>query len=183
MATPASGQISMNDMRTHINRATSSSISMSEMRARYGGSGQISFSDLRKCEGFTVNPANIKISNKFFYADIDGWDGRGIFGTYGSVSPNEGNGVQVAANSYIWQMSSANGSSNASLTIGFDGTSNTINNGDAVTPGYRTTNLTRIVTANVARSISTTQSNSSVSHAYYNYDWPSSGTIHCLVKF
>lgn len=176
MPTPASGQISMNDMRTHINRATSSSISMSEMRDRYGGSGQISFSDLRNCEGFTANPANYVINSKYYSANIDGWDRR-IYG-FGSISPDEANGIQIAANSYIGAMGADAGTSSGYMTLYTDTSFDQTNTG--YTAGYGAINVTRVVTANVARSITGTYANSQV---YYTYDWPTSGTIHCLVKF
>lgn len=175
MPTPASGAISMNDMRTHINRATGSSISMSEMRARYGGSGSISFNDLRNCEGFTITCGSYFFSTKFSSFYINGWDGR--LYNFGSVSPNESSGVQVAANSYIYAMYSSNNVTDGSVSI----TSSPSSFGDeaTITTGYRGTNITRIVTANTARSI-TASGNTSMN---FTYAFPSSGTIHCLVKF
>lgn len=174
MPTPASGAISMNDMRTHINRATGSSISMSEMRARYGGSGSISFSDLRNCEGFVVTVGKYYSVSKFFSADLYGWDGR--LYNFGSVSPNEANGVQVASNSYIYALYSANGTTSGTMAL----SSNTTFGAEAdFTTGYRGTNVTRLVTANTACSI-TGSSNTSVS---FTYSFPTTGTVHCLVKF
>lgn len=163
----------MLDMRNEITRG-SGQISMSEVRTRYGGSGQISFSDLRKCEGFTVNPANYYSPSKFFTADFDGWDLR-VY-NFGSISPNEASGIQVAANSYIGAMTAANGSSSAQMSL----YSNTTFDSNNITDGYRAGNVTRIVTANTSRSITGTFGNTVV---YYTYDWPTSGTIHCLVKF
>ncbi len=84
MATPASGAISMLDMRNEITRGTGA-ISMSEVRARYGGSGAISFSNLYKCEGFIVTCAQ-RIDK---FASLDGW--FPLLDT-GSVSPAESNG-------------------------------------------------------------------------------------------
>lgn len=177
MPTPASGAISMNDMRTHINRATTSSISMSEMRDRYGGSGAISFSDLYDCEGFTANPTNYTFVNKYVNLNLDGWDRR-MYG-YGTISPDEANGIQVAANSYIGGMYSSGGTdSTGTLQLYANTTLDQTNTG--YTAGYTAVDVTRVVTANVARSITSTFANSTV---YYTYDWPTSGTIHCLVKF
>ena len=172
MPTPASGTISMNDMRTEINRATTSSISMEEMRTRYGGSGAISFSDLYDCEGFTVTCA--AYSSKFI--NFEGWST--IFAT-GSVSPNESNGsVQVAAASYIYQLNSGPGTADGAQ-MNFGNIPGTAGNTNAITDGYRGTNVTRIVTANTSRSITGSQNN----FITFTYDAPSSGTIHCLVKF
>lgn len=177
MPTPGSGAISMNDMRTNINRATSSSISMSEMRDRYGGSGSISFSDLRNCEGFTANPANYYFSSKYTTLNLDGWDRRLYL--FGSISPDEANGVQVAANSYIISSYSGAGTdTNASLVLYNDTSFGTTNTG--YTSGFTAVNVTRVVTANVSRSITGTYANSQV---YFTYDWPTTGTVHCLVKF
>lgn len=173
MPTPASGQISMNDMRTHINRATGSAISMSEMRTRYGGSGQINFSDFYDCEGFTVDPAGY--TSKF--VNFDGWDLR--IWMVGSISPNESNGIQFAANSYIGSMYSLAGSSeDATLTLYSDTTTGSANG--SFTSGYTSTDVTRIVTANTSRTLGATNGDS---QRYFTYDWPTSGTIHCLVKF
>ena len=178
MPTPASGTISMNDMRNEINRATASAISMSEMRDRYGGSGALSFSDLYKCEGFTVNPANITQSSKYININYDGFDLR-IFGPFGSVSPNEASGIQIAANSYIGGSYSTGGTSTDARLNLFSNTTLESANG-TFTSGYNALNVTRIVTANVARSIVSTVDQSVVN---YTYDWPTTGTIHCLVKF
>lgn len=177
MPTPGSGAISMNDMRTHINRATSSSISMSEMRDRYGGSGQISFSDLRNCEGFTANPANYYFASKFFTLNLDGWERRQYL--FGSISPDEANGVQVAANSYIGASYSSAGTSTDAVLVLYNNTQFSQTN-TGYTSGFTAVNVTRIVTANVSRSITSTFANSNV---YFTYDWPTTGTIHCLVKF
>jgi hypothetical protein len=170
MPTPASGAISMNDMRTEINRATTSSISMSEMRTRFGGSGAISFSDLRKCEGFTVTCSTY--SSKFI--NLDGWSQ--VF-AFGSVSPNESSGyVQFAANSFLGALTSSAGTMNdAGLSI----YSNTGLGSSGVTDGFRGDQVTRVVTANTSRTV---QSGTEIATGF-DYDVPSSGTIHCLVKF
>lgn len=170
MPTPGSGAISMNDMRTEITRATSSSLSMSEIRTRYGGSGSISFSDLYKCEGFTVTCGTQ--SSK--YISFDGWNTP--FGV-GSVSPNEASGyLQFAANSYLGIMEAGTGTNTgASMTF----YANTGLGVSGITAGFRGDSVTRIVTANTSRSI-TASAESSTS---FTYDMPSSGTIHCLIKF
>ena len=171
MPTPASGAISMNDMRSNINRATSSSISMSEMRTRYGGSGAISFNDLRNSEGFTVTPADF--NSKFTAAD--GWSDD----SFGSVSPDEANGrIQIAANSYIVGLYSGDGTNDAGLMYMYSDTAFATS---GYTSGFAPSNATRIVTANTSRSI--TGSSDSFGFVQYTYDWPSTGTIHCLVKF
>lgn len=184
MPTPASGQISMNDMRTHINRATSSSISMSEMRARYGGSGQISFSDLRNAEGFTINPVNYTFTNKYFNQNNDGWSKGGFPGAFGSVSPNEANGmVQFAANSYMKWAFEDNVFDPGFVTIGIKENTNVDDfadsNGNTVTAGYKGSNITRVVLANTSYSVVS----SANTFATVAYNMPTSGTIHCLVKF
>ncbi len=172
MPTPASGTISMDDMRTHINRATGSAISMSEMRDRYGGSGAISFSNLYDTEGFTVTCSSY--TSKF--VNFEGWSQ--IFAV-GSVSPNEANStVQVAANSYIYQLYAGTGASTASQ-MNFADNNGGVTNVNSITAGYRGTDVTRIVTANTSRTI-TSSSNNAIA---FTYDAPTSGTIHCLVKF
>ena len=56
MATPASGAISLNDMRSEIMRASSGSISMSTIRTMMGISGAVSFGDCRGAKGFPSEP-------------------------------------------------------------------------------------------------------------------------------
>lgn len=177
MPTPGSGAISMNDMRSNINRATSSSISMSEMRARYGGSGQISFSDLRNCEGFTITAGTQ--SSKF--ATSDGWDDDAGFG---SISPNEGDGrVQFAANSWINAFQESSFDPGVTYIYLQPTSTATTYNGDQVTAGFKTTNLSRVVIANTSYGITSASSNSSTSQAKLSYNMPASGTLHCLFKF
>jgi len=172
MATPASGAISMDDMRTHINRATTSSISMDEMRTRYGGSGAISFSDLYKTEGFTITCGSY--SSKFF--SFDGFDKSFAVG---SVSPNEASGmVQFAANSYMSGMSASAG---ADSFAGASLASDTALSQTGITAGFKGTDVTRIVTANTSRTLGWSAAGAAT--VYFTYDFPSSGTIHCLVKF
>jgi len=182
MPTPGSGAISMNDMRTHINRATSSSISMSEMRTRYGGSGSISFSDLRNCEGFTIDPVRVYVSGKLAQ-NTDGW-ATGYY-PQGSISPNENNGrLQFADASFLVQVLEDNifntGTTQLLLT---QNNSVSFGNGSQVTTGFKTTNITRVVLANTSRTITSATSNDNQSDAYISYDMPTSGTIHCLIKF
>lgn len=181
MPTPSSGAISMNDMRTHINRATSSSISMSEMRARYGGSGAISFSDLRNAEGFTINPVRNSIGGKFA-SDTDGWDTVIVFG---SMSPDEGSGrLQFAANSWMSTVTESVTYNPGTTNINIEPNSTGyVVNGDQVTAGYKTTNVSRVVLANTSLSIFGAASNSITSGLSVSYDMPTSGTIHCLIKF
>lgn len=175
MAIPASGAISMNDMNVEITRAAgTASVSMTTIRTRYGGSGAISFSDLRKSEGFTITCGTV--TSKFISVD-------GYFPTasppVGSVSPNESNGfVQFAANSYLSLMASGNGT-DAQASIGIMSDNNFGSAG--VTTGFKATNITRVVTANTSRTLGWAAADDNT--AYFTYDFPTSGTIHCLVKF
>jgi hypothetical protein len=143
---------------------------MSEMRTRFGGSGAISFSDLYKCEGFTVTCGTV--TSKFFSAD--GWN---VFLGIGSVSPSESNGhVQFAANSFLSQMTAGAGTNDfAAVSIG----SNNGGGAAGVTAGFRADSITRIVTANTSRTLGGADEN----QRPFTYDMPSSGTIHCLIKF
>jgi len=184
MPTPASGAISMNDMRTHINRATGSSISMSEMRDRYGGSGAIAFSDLRNSEGFTINPARYYTSSKFFSANNDGWSVQPtLIGVMGSISPNESNGmVQFAAASFLEALYEDNLYDPGITTVALREDNNPDNfpgSPDTITTGYKGGNISRVVLANTSRSINAQANN----YASASYDMPTSGTIHCLIKF
>jgi hypothetical protein len=178
MPTPASGTISMNDMRSEINRATSSSISMSEMRARYGGSGAISFSDLYDAEGFqiTVGSETGKFGTQSGYSRE--------FSAIGSISPEESSGlVQFAANSFLLGLVS---DVTANVYMSLTHATIVLGNGDLVTNGYKTTQVTRIVMANTSYSIISATSNSSTSVAHIGaaYTFPANNTvIHCLVKF
>lgn len=182
MPTPGSGAISMNDMRTHINRATGSSISMSEMRTRYGGSGSISFSDLRNCEGFTIDPVRVYVSGKLSQ-NTDGWTAG--YSPQGSISPNESNGrLQLASASFLLQVMEDNIFNAGTTQLEFtENNSVLIANGDAVTAGFKSTNLTRAVIANTSRTITSATSSSAQCSAYLSYDMPTSGTLHCLLKF
>ncbi len=179
MPTPASGTISMNDMRTHINRATSSSISMSEMRTRYGGSGAISFSDLYDTEGFIITCGST--TTKFGTAD--GFDDSS-FSPIGSVAPDEGNGrVQFASASWLQGFySPAYDNTIAGVVLAQNSTAD-VANGSQVTAGYKVTDLTRIVAANTSYSINSATSGDDISSAFITYNFPSSGTVHCLLKF
>jgi hypothetical protein len=173
MATPASGAISMNDMNVEILRAGgTATISMDTIRTRYGGSGAISFGDLYKSEGFTVTCGTY--TSKFF--SYDGWDSAS-FGGVGSVSPNETSGwVQFAANSYLTSMTAGTGSDTAAAILLVSHTnSDTV----GITAGFKGGDVTRIVTANVSRSLGTSADN----YRGFTYDMPSSGTISCLIKF
>ena len=185
MPTPASGAISMNDMRTHINRATSSSISMSEMRARYGGSGAISFSDLYDAEGFTINPARYYSSTKFFTSNNDGWSSGGFPGVFGSVSPSESNGmVQFASSSYLKWVYEDNVFDPNSTTLGIDNNTDpddfSDSNGNTISTGYKGSDITRVVLGNTSCSI-VSAANTFVTVS--PNDMPTSGTVHCLIKF
>jgi hypothetical protein len=56
-------------------------------------------------------------------------------------------------------------------------------NGDGVTGGFKTTSVSRVVLANTSYSITSSSSGSGASNLFVNYDMPTSGTIHCLMKF
>lgn len=65
MATPASGAISLNNMRSEIMRTSSGSISMSTIRTMMqGGTGSISFNSCRGAKGFPNEPLGYIASNK-----------------------------------------------------------------------------------------------------------------------
>lgn len=185
MPTPASGAISMNNMNTEILRAGgTATISMDTIRTRYGGSGAISFSDLHDCEGFTINPARYYNSSKFFTANNDGWSAGGFPTAFGSISPNESNGmVQFAANSYLKWVFEDNLYNAGFTDVGIIQTNDPDNFDDAygntITAGYKGGDITRIVLANTSYSISA----ASNTGALANYSMPNSGTIHCLIKF
>jgi hypothetical protein len=171
MPTPASGAISLNDMNVEILRVGgTASVSMDTIRTRYGGSGAISFNDLRKAEGFTVTCGTY--SSKFF--SFDGWN---YYLGIGSVSPNENTGhLQFATNSFLAALTAGLGADTfASIYI----TSDTGGTSSGVTAGFRGDSVTRIVTANISRSIT----GGSESGTSFTYDVPSSGTISCLIKF
>lgn len=172
MPTPGSGAISMNDMNVQITRASgTATLSMDTIRTRYGGSGAISFNDLRKSEGFTVAPEDF--NNK--YLNADGWSA----GSFGSVSPDEGGGrIQFAANSYIGAMYSGDGTNSGGIMYMYSDTALATT---GWTSGFAPSNTTRIVTANTSRSITGTSDD--IGYVQFTYDWPSTGTIHCLVKF
>jgi hypothetical protein len=161
----------MNDMNVEILRASgTATISMETIRTRYGGSGAISFGDLYKSEGFTVTCSTYVTK----FVSFDGWNTP--FGV-GSVSPNEASGtLQFAANSYLAQMTAGTGGDTASA-IGL--ASKTDFNTTGITAGFRGGDVTRIVTANTSRSLGS----STDSSRGFTYDMPSSGTIHCLIKF
>ena len=176
MPTPTSGTISMDNMRDEITRSTGS-VSMSEIRTRAGRSGAISFSNMYACEGFTANPGFLSTKFTNYY----GWQYR--FNAVGSVNPNESQGVQVAANSYIYGMyyaipASCTTFSNSQIVL----TTNATGFGTGtITAGFRGTDIIRVVTANVSRTLGWAAATNTV--AYYTYNWPTTGTIHCMVQF
>jgi len=170
MATPASGAISMDNMRDEITRSTGS-VSMSEIRTRYGGSGAISFSDLYASEGWVQT--NGTYTSKFFNAT--GW-----YYTFsmGSISPAEsGNRLLITTTpspgtSVIGFYTTAGG--------GFLQLANSSYTGTIVASGWRAQDVTRMVAANVARAGS---ASSNTVFDLTSYQPAGSGTIHCMVKF
>lgn len=184
MPTPGSGAISMNNMNTEILRAGgTATVSMDTIRTRYGGSGAIAFSDLRNAEGFTLNPARYYAEGKASQ-NTDGWsDG---FVIQGSISPDEVAGrLQFAANSFLYEVIEDNLVAGGSTFLRLaENDTVAFANGDAVTAGFKGTNVSRVVLANTSRSI--TEANSTGAYGSYakvTYDMPTSGTIHCLIKF
>lgn len=179
MPTPASGTISMLDMRNEITRGTGA-IDMAEVRNRYGSTGAISFSELYDCEGYVYTPGSYR--SKFI--NYDGW----LVGYMGSVAPAESNSrLQIAAASFI---KSAYGGVNGANTIVHISQNNSVaglvsGNGAQVTVGYRATDVTRYVQANTVRTIQVAASNSTVSYITVS-GWPGnlqSSPQHCLIKF
>lgn len=184
MPTPGSGAISMNDMNVQITRASgTATVDMNTIRTRYGGSGAISFSDLRNAEGFTIDPVRYYTSGKTSQ-NTDGWsDG---YNNQGAISPDEGAGrIQFAANSYLFSVLEDNIFAGGATTLNLaENDTLILANGDVVTAGFKGTNVSRVVLANTSRSI--TGANSTGIYGSYvtvSYDMPTSGTIHCLVKF
>ena len=163
----------MSNMNTEVLRAGSTAtVAMSTIRTRFGGSGAISFNDLRNCEGFTVT-CGTYVSKFFSY---DGWNAASGIGV-GSVSPNEASGfLQFAANSYLTQMTAGTGG-DTTAAIGLAAHTDFTTAG--MTAGFRGGDVTRIVTANTSRSLGSSADN----FRNFTYDMPSSGTIHCLIKF
>ena len=195
MATPSSGAISMLNMRDEITRG-SGAISMSEVRARYGTSGSISFGDLYKTEGFTVACSSGEWSFKGSTIYYRGWMAdTSIINPFGSVSPGEvagyyGTGansyLQFAANSNLGSVYASSSDSNATFSntiLGFHEASNYTSDGTLMTSGYQTTNITRVVVANTSRSFAAVSNTTQATAEFSGYTPPTSGTIHCLVKF
>ena len=180
MPTPASGTISMGDMRSEITRG-SGAISMSEVRTRYGGgTSAISFNELYDCEGWVHT--NTTYTSKFF--NQYGWS---PLGGNGGLDPNEGGTSPDIAGSVIFTtatpgsrltfcftQSSTNGNTQVILANNSGGSAS----GPPIA-GYRGTDVTRIVIANTARSIVSSTSTSVVA----TYTMPGSGQSHCLIKF
>jgi len=179
MATPE-GQVSMTDFHTHITRS-SGQLSMSEMRTRYAGSGDIKFSDLRKTEAFTFTVGRYEeAGNKFGPGFVLwGYANTLLYNTGTGVSPAENNTkVQFAANSFLVRVTSFGGTSEAVIEL-----YNTSGTPDSatITNGYRGDNVTRIVTANTNRTIVS----ASETGTQFTYAVPeANGTvISCLIKF
>lgn len=183
MPTPTSGAISMNNMNTEILRASgTATVSMSAIRTRYGGTGAISFADLRKAEGFTLDPVRVYSEGKTG-GNTDGWSAG--FSAQGSISPNENNGrLQFAGESFLLLVIEDNifnaGTTQLAIT---QNNSVLFGNGNAVTAGFKSTDITRVVLANTSRTITAATSTGEQSDAFVSYDMPTSGTIHCLIKF
>jgi hypothetical protein len=172
MPTPASGTISMLNMRSEITRG-GGAISMSEVRTRAGRSGAISFNQMYDCEGWVQT--NGQTVTKF--VTINGWHYQ--FGPTGSVSPNEtgdnrliiistGNGSRIFSNHQV--------SGQACNQLSFQNTTQ----GSTLSSGYAPTNVTRIVAGNTARTLGGTTS----SIRYWTgLTMPTGGSLHCMVQF
>jgi hypothetical protein len=177
MATPASGAISMLDMRTEITRGAGA-VSMAELRDRYGGSGAISFSDLRKAEGFVITSG--QLITKF--VTYTGWSPGSPLGvTFGSITPTESNNrVQFSTASFLSGVASFGGTT---ATVYISPTNAGDSNGDSVTAGFKSTDIKRVVIANTVRTINSATSNSTSSSMAVDYTMPSSGTLNGLIRF
>jgi len=177
MPTPASGAISMENFRSEITRS-GGSVSMNELRTRYGGSGAISFADLYDTEGFVIT-ADVFT---FKFDGTNGW-GPGVPGS--SIFPVESgaNGrIQFAASSFFNSCTTSIFTPNdTQITISFNNAGNI--NGNSVTAGYKTTDITRVVLANTSRTITAATSDANNSSLVCTYSMPSSGEVYGLIQF
>jgi len=171
MATPASGTITMDNMRDEITRGTGS-VSMSEIRTRYGGSGAISFNDLYASEGFIQT--NGQTSTKF--VTFNGW--HAFQGPTGSVTPNESGGTVVivssAPGSRIYANYQIPGQANSTLVL-----SNT-SGGATLSSGWSGSDVVRWVCGNTSR---TMVNQTATTVTWTGLTMPTSGQLHNLVKF
>jgi hypothetical protein len=175
MATPASGAISMLDMRSEITRGTGA-ISISEVRTRAGRTGAISFGDMYAAEGWTQT--NGVYVSKFY--SLYGWD---YTFSVGSISPAEsGNRLSITTSpspgcsitGFFRNPVTANSSARFA-----NGTYLTATNAADIAAGYRPTDIIRFVAANTSYAVSaTTNSTCQVAYSVAN-----TGTIHCMIQF
>lgn len=142
---------------------------MSEMRTRYGGSGAISFSDLRGAEGFTITIGYYTSKYSTYYGYYPATGTGGAFPD--ELDSGSNFSIRFAANSYMSGLTSYN---TLSLTSS-EGYTDT-----GFTTGFAGTDVTRIVMANTNTFLETSGANF---RAFSGYSFPTSGTIHCLVKF
>jgi len=164
MPTPASGTISMGDMRSEITRGASS-ISMDEVRTRAGRSGAISFNQMYDCEGWAQT--NGQVSSK--YVTFYGWRDDALPFSCGSVTPDESSGqVIIVTGRNLVGFSRTTSVANTTLNM----------SGGSVT-GYNAGNITRFVSANVSRTF-TTSGDTTLTAVYAV---PNSGTTHCMIQF
>lgn len=164
MPTPASGTISMDNMRDEITRSTGS-VSMSEVRTRAGRSGAISFNQMYDCEGWVQTNAQFVSKYVTFY----GWRDDTLIYPCGSVTPDESGGqVVIVTGRNILGFSRATSTANTTLDM----------SGSSI-PGYNAGNITRFVAANVSRTF-TTSGDISLTAVYAVAN---TGTTHCMVQF
>jgi len=179
MATPVSGTITADQLRSEITRGAGA-LSMDEIRIRFGASGSaISFNQLYACEGYIATCGSF--NSKF--TSYTGWEA----GVTGSVSPSESNNrVQVVTNCFISTTFSSFGADVAKIKISANNSGSF--NGDAVATGWKATDVIKVIVSNTTYPVNTdpssTVSNSSISLVTaVGPTLPSSGNVHCLIQF
>lgn len=167
----------MNDINVEIKRGTSGTqCSLADVRTRTGfGGGPISFGDLRGGEGGTITQGSYN-----FKGIVS--KGYGILQSGSSVSPAEEDGrMKFAANSYLMSVISSSLGNTASLVLGANTTGG--GGGDAVTAGYRVTNVNRVAIGGVARAVSNAVSNATTSSVTLDVVMGDSGTVDFFIRF
>ena len=173
MPTPASGTISMDNMRDEITRSAGS-VSMSEIRTRAGRSGAISFSQMYGCEGWTQ-------VNGYYASKTTTWQGWHPLATGSSVSPEESGGSGPAG--VVFSLTSPGSRATAFYKVSTSANSllsfsNTTGGTTAFTTNYQPSDVTRLVAANVSQSFTTSSTAVATPYVVAN-----TGTIHCMVQF
>lgn len=174
MATPASGEIDFNDIRTHIfQNASLTSVNMSDTRTRYGGSGALSLSDLYATAGWIQT--NGQTVTKF--VTINGWNY--LSGPTGSVTPND-----TGDNRVVIRSTAPGSRLEGNFNAGGDNVLDLGNNsaGSTLSSGFSGSDVIRIVLANTNQT-GTITSQTATAVNYSGGTIGTSGTQHCLVKF